>query len=51
MREWLKFRLDARKNMFSERAVRQWHRHRGGGGVTVPGGVQETWSCDPEGYG
>ena len=24
---------------------------QGGGGVTVPGGVQETWRCDAEGRG
>jgi len=36
---------------FSEGAVKQWHRHRGGGGVTVPGGVQVLCGCGTEGCG
>jgi len=47
-----KFRLDARKSLFSEIVVRYWNRlSQGGGGVTVPGDVQETWKCSTEGYG
>jgi len=35
-------RLDIRNNFFSKRVVRQWlQAAQGGGGVTVPGGVQE----------
>jgi len=36
-----RFRLDARENFFSERVVMHWHRCKGSGGFTVPGGVQE----------
>jgi len=45
-------RLDSRKIFFllkSGRAVAQ--TAQGGGGVTIPGGVQETWRCGTEGYG
>jgi len=40
--------LNIRKN-FSERVVLQWHIAKGGGGVTVPGGVPELWRCGTEG--
>ena len=28
-----------------------WHGCLGDGGVTVPGGVQESWGCGSEGHG
>ena len=40
-----KLTLDIRKNFFSE------HVAQGGGGVTIPGGVQELWRCGTEGLG
>jgi len=42
-----RFRLDIRKNLFSDRAVVHWNRppREVGGGVTIPGGVQEPWRC------
>ena len=44
------FRLNIGKN-FSERAVMQWQSCPGGGGVTIPRGVQELWRCGTEGCG
>jgi len=39
------------KNLFSEGVVRYCNQPaHGGGGVTVPGGVQETWRCGTEGH-
>ena len=39
------FSLSIRNNFFSEGAERQWHRlHVGEKGVTIPGGIQETWN-------
>ena len=41
--------MDIRKHLFSVRAVLQWQRlHRGGGGVTIPGGVPEPCGCGTE---
>ena len=37
-----RFRLDIRKNLFSESMVRYWHREVVKS-PTVPGGIQETW--------
>jgi len=42
---WGMFRLDIRNNSKCGEALAQ-----GGGGVTLPGGVQETWSCGTEGH-
>ena len=42
-------RLDIRNNLFSERAVMQWHSCPGSGWVTVLGGAPEPWRCDTEG--
>jgi len=43
--------LNVRKNAFSERVIMQWNRlPQGGGGITIPGGVQETWRCGTEGH-
>ena len=42
-----RFRLDIRKKLFSERT----QAAQGGGGVTVPGGVQELFGSDTEGCG
>ena len=38
-------RLGIGNNLFSQRAVRQWHScpGRGGGGAPIPGGVPELW--------
>ena len=42
-------RLDTGENLFSERAVLQWHRlPREVGAVTVPGGVPEPCGCGTE---
>lgn len=46
-----RFRLYIRNNFFSQRAVRQWHRLSGGGGVTVPMGVPELQRYGTEGHG
>ena len=45
------FRLDIKKNCFTDRVVMQWHNCPGCGEVTIPGGVQELWRCDTEGRG
>ena len=41
------FRLDIReKKKVSKRMVKRWHGlPKGGGGVTIHGGVQESWRC------
>ena len=48
-----RFRLDIRKNFLSKQTVMHWNRMpaQGGGGVTVPGGVQETCKYGTEGHG
>jgi len=47
-----RFKLDIRKNLFSKWAVRHWNwAAQGGGGVTVPGGVQQTFRCCIEEHG
>jgi len=43
-----RFRLDIRKNFFSQRVVMQWHSCPGRGGVTVLGGVPEQWGWGTE---
>jgi len=44
--------LDIRKNLFSERAVRQQEQAaQGSGGVTIPGGVHEKGRFGTEGHG
>ena len=44
--------MDIRKNLFSERAVRQQEQAaQGSGGVTIPGGVHEKGRCGTEGHG
>ena len=46
-----RLRLDVRKNFFPGRVVLQWQSCLGSGGVTVPGGVLESWRCGTEGCG
>jgi len=46
-----RFRLDIRNNFFSERSDAVAQDAQGGGGVTVPAGVQEPWRCGTEGCG
>lgn len=58
-----RFGLGIWKNLFSEREVKQWHRegverHREevgatqrGGGIAVPGSVQELCGCGSAGRG
>jgi len=43
-----RFRLDLRKNLFSERVVSYWNRQSGR--VSVPRGVQEICGCGIEGH-
>ena len=47
-----KFRLDVRKYYFSKKSGQEleWAA-QGGGRVTIPGGVQETYRCCTEGHG
>ena len=46
------FRLDIRKKLFSEKSgAAVAHAAQGGGGVIVPGGVQEAFRCCTEGHG
>jgi len=45
-----RFRVDIRKNSFAKRAV-VGTAARGGGGVTIPGGVEEPCGCGTEGCG
>jgi len=40
--------LGIRNDFFSERVARA---AQGSGGVTIPTGVLELWSCDTEGHG
>ena len=42
-----RFRMGIRKHFFSERGTAA----QGGGGVTIPGGVQEIFRCCTEGHG
>jgi len=47
-----RFRLDIRKNTFTERVVRHWEQAaQGSGGVTIPEGVQKTCRCGTSGHG
>jgi len=36
-----RFRVDRRKQLFAETVAMQWLSSPGGGGVTIPGGVQD----------
>jgi len=47
-----RFRMVTWQNLFSEGVMRHWNRlPGGGGGVTVPGGIQEMCRCSTEGHG
>ena len=46
-----RFRLVIRNNFFSERGEAVAQAAQGGGGGTIPGGVQETWRNSTEGSG
>jgi len=49
---WRSFRLDIRKNFFSARVGNALEQAAlGGGGVTVHGGVQESWRGGTERHG
>ena len=47
----VRVRLDTRKIFFSQSVEALAQAAQGGGGVTVPGGVQEMWRCCTEGCG
>ena len=42
--------LEIRKNLFSESVKALAQAAQGGGELTVPEGVQETWRCGTEGH-
>ena len=46
-----RFRLDVRKNVFTESGQALEQAAQGSGGVTIPGGVQKACRCGTSGYG
>ena len=42
-----RFRLDIRKEFFTQRVVKHWNRSQGGCGCLIPGGIQGQAGCGP----
>ena len=46
-----RFRLDIRKNFFTDSGEALEQAAQGSGGVTIPGGVKKKCRCDTSGHG